>query len=93
MRQKTQSSEDAAFRIMLEHLRMKSCTPEDIILMESRVPHVDHPNIDLNKKAFHHASIITSKNATRDRIIEKMALKFAGDTGRILSQFYSIDHK
>ena len=40
MRQRSQSKGDAQLRTALENLRYKSCTPQDIALLKTRVPYV-----------------------------------------------------
>lgn len=91
MRQKHQSAEDTKFRTALENMRYKSCTPDDISFLRSRVvgPGPNRPK--LAEKRFRNVAIITAMNAQKDVINQEGCLKFAASTGQQLTHFYSYD--
>lgn len=91
MQQASQSPEDAAFRQLLVNLCMRACTPDDIALLQSRVPGPHNPHVDLMKDMFQNKSIITCRNANRDKINIIGSKKFASDNGKVLEPFVSID--
>ena len=91
MRQKTQTPEDAKLRTALENLRYKSCTEEDIELLQSRVAGTGQGRPKLNDPRFKYVSIITRWNAARDKINMEASKKFAIEHGQELVDFYSVD--
>ena len=91
MRQKTQTPEDAKLRTALENLRYKSCTGEDIELLQSRVAGTGQGRPKLNDSRFKYVSIITRWNAARDKINMEASKKFAIEHGQELVDFYSVD--
>ena len=60
------SEEDQKFRKLLVNLRMNSCDVEDFELMHSRVPHPDHPDIDMDHPDVRHSNMITCWNTNSD---------------------------
>ena len=91
MRQRNQSKEDQAFRTCLENMRYKSCTDNDISLLNQRVacnmkdrPYLTDPN-------FRNVSAIVRFNAHRDLFNEQGSRRFAQETDQALQRFYSLD--
>ena len=91
MRQRSQSKEDQAFRVCLENMRYKSCTDDDIALLNRRVacnmkdrPYLTDPN-------FRNVSAIVRFNAHRDLFNEQGSQRFARETDQALQRFYSLD--
>jgi hypothetical protein len=91
MRQQEQSEDDCKFRTALENMRYKSCTLEDIIFLQSRISSKLPNRPSVTDKNFRNVSIITAKNIHKDEINRIGALRFAQDTGQILTDFYSDD--
>ena len=91
MRQRTQTAEDVKLRTALENMRYATCTPEDIKFLKSWIAgrHPHQPK--LSDKEFRNVSIITALNAQKDRINELGSACFAAETGKTLTDFYSID--
>ena len=85
------SEEDQKFRKLLVNLRMNSCDVEDLELMHSRVPHPDHPDIDMDHPDVRHSNMITCWNTNRDLLNEIGVLKFAKAHDRQLYTFYAYD--
>jgi hypothetical protein len=92
MRQRSQSPEDAKFRTLLENLQYKSCSDEDIQFLHGCVTGKsgDHQS-QWRDSQFRNVSVITSFNATRDKLSERGAMQFANETNQTLSNFYSVD--
>ena len=78
-------------RTALENLRYKSCTGEDIELLQSRVAGTGQGRPKLNDPRFKYVSIITRWNAARDKINMEASKKFAIEHGQELVDFYSVD--
>jgi hypothetical protein len=91
MRQKRQSPEDAKLRTALENMRYKACTQEDITFLRSRIAGKGPNDPKLAQKRFRNVSIITARNAQKDRINQLGCKRFAEENGRELHSFYSID--
>ena len=91
MRQKTQSKNDQKFRTLLENLRYKSCTEDDILVLRSLVAGHSLNHNRLNDKNFRNISIITSWNSYRDKINELGSDRFSIESKQDLNTFYSID--
>jgi hypothetical protein len=70
MRQTNQSEEDVKLRTALENMRYKSCTPEDIAFLRTRIAGPDGKRPKLSEKRFRNVSIITALNAQKDLINE-----------------------
>jgi len=92
MRQKNQSAGDANFRTALENMHYKSCTDEDIQLLQSRIAGPGPSQPKLAASQFRHVSVITARNIHRDKINEMGCAKFAQDIGEALTGFYSVDN-
>lgn len=91
MRQNLQGSNDAKLRTALENMRYKSCTPEDVVFLRSRV--AGEPNVpDISEEPYRNSSVIVSTHRTKDRINLKNAERFAKDHKQPLYLFYSIDN-
>lgn len=91
MRMTEQTSEDQKFRTALENMRYRSCTTQDIAFLRTRMngtgpgqPNVCHPD-------FRNVPIITARNIHKDEINRLGALRFASETGQVLTDFYSDD--
>ncbi|EIW62915.1 uncharacterized protein TRAVEDRAFT_113842, partial [Trametes versicolor FP-101664 SS1] len=91
MRQRSQGANDAKLRTALENLRYKSCTPEDVKLLQSRVAGRGPGRPKLNQPCFRNVSIITAWNTHRDKINELGCERFARQNGQPLTTFYSVD--
>ena len=91
MRQKLLNENDVKFRRVLENLRYKDCTADDISLLYSRVVGQGSGRPSMSDPNFHNVSIITSWNAYRDKINELGSERFAGETRQVLKTFYSND--
>ena len=91
MRQKLLNEKDVKFRRVLENLRYKDCTAEDISLLYSRVVGKGTGRPSMSDPNFHNVSIITSWNAYRDKINELGSERFASETRQVLRTFYSND--
>lgn len=91
MRQRSQTTQDASFRRVLENVRMAKCSRSDLQFLRSLVAgrgpgkNIYHPEV------FKFKSIITARNVCRDYINEVSAQHFAIDNNRPLHTFYSID--
>ena len=88
MRQKSQTKGNAKLRNALENLRYRSCTLEDIHLLQSHIAGPGPGRPKLNDPRFKGVSIIIAFNAYRDKIIEASQC-FAQDIGQELVDFYS----
>lgn len=91
MRQRSQTPEDAKLRIALENLRYKSCTTEDIGLINSRVAGKGPGKPKLGLAHFRNVFIITAWNSHRDKINELGCIRFAKEMSQKLHVFYSVD--
>jgi len=91
MRQAEQTVEDAKLRTALENMRYKSCTPDDIVFLRTRIAGRGPNDPKLAQKRFRNVSVITARNAQRDRINELGCEQFAAENGQTLTSFYSID--
>jgi PIF1 helicase. len=70
MRQKLQTKEDTMLRTALENMRYKSCTPQDIAFLRSRIAGSGPNDPHLAQKKFRNVSVITAFNAQKDVINE-----------------------
>lgn len=70
MRQKSQTTEDAKFRKLLENLRYKACTMADVNFLQGRIAGRGKGKPKLNDPNFRNVSMILSYNSHRDRINE-----------------------
>jgi len=91
MRQAQQSAEDSMLRTALENMRYKSCTPEDITFLRTRIAGKGPNDPKLAQKRFRNVSVITARNAQRDKINELGCERFAAENAQNLTSFYSID--
>lgn len=91
MRQHNQSAEDSKMRTALENMRYRACTPEDIRFLRTRIAGKGPNDPKLAWKRFRNVSIITARNAQKDRINQLGCERFAAETGQSLTSFYSID--
>ncbi|KAH9920732.1 hypothetical protein B0H21DRAFT_701913 [Amylocystis lapponica] len=91
MRQTGMTDDDIRFRTALANMRYKSCTPEDLQLLRSRIirPHLQNGVLDSDN--FRYVSIITGRNAHRDAINHFMVERFAKETGQDVHNFHSVD--
>jgi hypothetical protein len=91
MRQDKQSPEDTMLRAALENMRYKSCTPQDISFLRTRIAGKGPGDPKLAQKRFRNVSIITALNAQKDKINELGCDRFAAENNQTLTSFYSID--
>ena len=91
MRQKTQSSEDAKFRTALENMRYAQCTQDDVEFLKTLIAGKNPGQPNIAKKQFRNVSIITELNSQKDQLNKLGSLRFATETGQILTDFYSDD--
>ena len=91
MRQKNQSNDDAALRQALTNMRYKSCTPDDIAFLRTRISSSlpDHPAVTQVK--FRNVSIITALNVHKDEINRLGSIRYAKETSQELVDFFSED--
>lgn len=82
---------DDEFRTMLENMRYKDCTWEDIRFLRSRIssPLPGRPSVC--DPQFRNVSIITTRNLLKDTMNEIGSKRFAEETGQTLTYFYSED--
>ena len=91
MRQRIQTVEDGKLRTALENMRYPACTLEDIKFLRSRIAGKRPSQPKLAGIEFRNVSIITAFNASKDRINQLGAERFAKETGQKLTNFYSVD--
>lgn len=91
MRQRTQTDNDAKFRTLLENLRYKACTEEDIAVLRSRIVSREDSIKSLTNPNFRNASVITSWNTYRDKLNDMGSTRFAKEHSQELVHFYSVD--
>ena len=91
MRQKNQSNDDAALRQALTNMRYKSCTPDDIAFLRTRISSSlpDHPAV--TQVNFRNVSIITALNVHKDEINHLGSIRYAKETSQELVDFFSED--
>ena len=92
MQQKSQTKSNAKLRTALENLRYRSCTLEDIYLLQSYIAGPGPVRPKLNDPRFKGVSIIIAFNAYRDNINIEASQCFAHDIGQKLVDLYSTDH-
>ena len=78
-------------RAALENMRYKSCTPQDISFLRTRIAGKGPGDPKLAQKRFQNVSIITALNAQKDKINELGCNRFAAENNQTLTSFYSID--
>ncbi|KDR80493.1 hypothetical protein GALMADRAFT_18784, partial [Galerina marginata CBS 339.88] len=91
MRQKEQTSEDAALRTALINMRDGKCTPEDIIFLRSLQAGKRPGQPKVSAKEFRNIAIICGRHTQKDEINNLGCQRFADETGQKLTHFYSID--
>ena len=91
MRQRTQSADDAKLRTALENMRYKSCTPEDISFLRTRISSTVPGKPSICDKEFRNVSIITGTNLHKDEINRLGSIRFAHETNQGLTTFFSED--
>jgi hypothetical protein len=91
MRQDRQTPEDTKLRTALENMRYKSCTPDDIAFLRTRIAGKGPNDPKLAQKRFRNVSVITARNSQRDKINELGSERFAAENNQVLHSFYSID--
>jgi hypothetical protein len=90
MRQVGNSAANVTMRRVLERMRYKDCTIEDLIFLQSLIP-VFNPEIRLSDDKWRDVSVITALNTHKDQINHMNATRFANERGRHLHYFYSVD--
>jgi hypothetical protein len=88
MRQAEQSEEDAKLRTALENMRYKSCTPQDIRFLRTRIAGRGLNDLKLAQKRFRNMSIITGHNAQCDKINDLGCERFASENNQTLTSLY-----
>ncbi|KDR66272.1 hypothetical protein GALMADRAFT_81086, partial [Galerina marginata CBS 339.88] len=91
MRQKKQSQRDDQLRSALENMRYKACTPENISFLRTLVSSNLPGRSSVCDDMFRNVSIITARNLHKDEINRLGALRFAQETGQVLTDFFSED--
>jgi hypothetical protein len=91
MRQKTQTTEDAALRTALVNMRYGACTPDDIKFLRSRIAGKRYNQPHVFSKEFRNVAIICGIHSQKDMINQLGCERFATETGQKLTTFYSID--
>ena len=91
LRQDKQTPQDAKLRTVLENMRYKSCTPDDIAFLHIQIAGRGPNDPKLAQKRFRNVSVITAHNAQRDKINELGTTQFAAKNNQMLHYFYSID--
>jgi hypothetical protein len=91
MRQDRQTPEDTLLRTALENMRYKSCTPDDITFLRTRIAGKGPNDPKLAQKRFRNVSVIIARNSQRDKINELGSERFAAENNQVLHSFYSID--
>ena len=91
MRQAHQTPEDAKLRTALENMRYKSCTSADIEFLRTRIAGRGPNDPKLAQKRFRNVSVITARNAQKDKINELGTERFAAENNQTLHTFYSMD--
>ncbi|KAJ6585942.1 hypothetical protein B0H19DRAFT_924510, partial [Mycena capillaripes] len=91
MRQSSATEADKQLRTALENMRYRSCMPEDIAFLRTRVAsdRPGHPRLD--SLIYRNVSVITAWNIHKDAINQLGAARFATDTGQELNEFFSVD--
>ncbi|KAJ3832658.1 hypothetical protein F5878DRAFT_702878 [Lentinula raphanica] len=91
MRMSGESIQDRSYRIALENMRYKACTPADIrflnTLISTNIP--NRPSAKL--EPWRSAPIIVGENKYKDEINRLGTLRFASETKQKLHRFYSDD--
>jgi hypothetical protein len=91
MRQKGQSAGDKKLRTALENMRYAACTKRDIEFLRTLCISDLESDPRFQSEKFRNVSIITRRNASRDKINMLGAIRFANDTKQSLDEFYSED--
>ncbi|KAF8812809.1 hypothetical protein BYT27DRAFT_7272511 [Phlegmacium glaucopus] len=91
MRQKSQTPKDNQLRSALENMQYKACTPENISFLRTLISSNLPGRSSICDDQFRNVSIITARNLHKDEINQLGALRFAEETGQVLTDFYSDD--
>ncbi|KAI0799668.1 hypothetical protein BC629DRAFT_1257540, partial [Irpex lacteus] len=91
MRQRGMSENDKRFRTALENMRYAACTPEDLILLRTRISGTTPGRPHIGEPRFCWVSVITAKNLVRDARMDVTAPRFATSTQADLPIFVSGD--
>jgi len=91
MRQRTQSPDDAKLRTALENMRYKSCTPEDVSFLRTRISSAVPGRPSICDEEFRNVSVITGTNLHKDEINRLGSIRFAHETNQALTTFFSED--
>ncbi|KAH8101940.1 hypothetical protein BXZ70DRAFT_869367, partial [Cristinia sonorae] len=91
MRQRGMSAGDIAYRTMLENLRYRACTEDDIRLLDRLQLGNPHCTATLNDEGFQNQSVICIWNAHRDSINTRSTVDYARTHNQHLMTFYSDD--
>src|SRR6266550_3563957 len=93
MRQLKKSAKDDKFRKCLNNMRFKDCSVEDIQFLRSCVTSLHCQKASICDDKFRNVSIITAKNAQKDKINRIGCMRFSEETDQQLTHFYSDDSK
>jgi hypothetical protein len=91
MRQRSQTKDDAALRQALTNMRYKSCTPDDIAFLRSRISSPLPGRVAITQNNFRNVSIITALNVHKDEINCLGSARYAKETSQNLVDFFSED--
>jgi len=91
MRQTEMSEDDKNFRIALGNMRYAACTNDDLEFLKTLYVNRNKKEKTLSDSNFRNVSVITSLNTQKDQINESCSFRFARETKRQLTHFYSID--
>ncbi|KAF8713523.1 hypothetical protein AX14_012976 [Amanita brunnescens Koide BX004] len=91
MRQKQQSKNDDKMRKALENMRYEDCTFEDIQFLRTQITSQLPGKSSVTDPEFRNVSIITAKNAQKDKINRLGCQRYAQETGQELVDFFSDD--
>ncbi|KAJ3526701.1 hypothetical protein NMY22_g10064 [Coprinellus aureogranulatus] len=82
---------DEAFRTMLENMRYKDCTWDDIHFLRSRISSNLPGHSSICSPEFRNVSVITTRNLLKDTMNDIGSRRFASESNQELSHFYSED--
>ncbi|TFK23759.1 hypothetical protein FA15DRAFT_681016 [Coprinopsis marcescibilis] len=81
---------DSRLHTVLENVRYKACTDEDVAFLRSRIPGPDN-DLSLSDPVFQYVSVITAWNIQKDRFNSQNSERFAAQHDTVLQMFNCID--
>ena len=87
MRQARQSVIDTKLWTALENMRYKSCMPDNIVFLGTRIAGRGPNDPKLAQKSFRNVSIITACNSQRDKLNELRCKRFTAENNQTLHSF------